>query len=336
MEQDRNTVNQTAPEERNGCCPEPVNTISAPLENHPELQFGASCEFQALLAADMVYIRGGFSEMGTRRSRYAQDRDGPPRRVAVSDFSICRFAITNHIFARFVEETGYRTTAEREGWSFVFEGHLDRPEDYKVSPPHTPWWRQVHGACWKAPEGARSGLDTRENHPVTHVSWHDAVAFCQFTGMRLPREAEWEFAARGGLKQAKYPWGNASHPEGAHRHNVWQGQFPKLDTAEDGYAGTSPVDAFAPNGFGLHNMTGNVWEWCADWFGGLPPKKHRPLRDPKGPDQGPGRVTRGGSFMCHESYCERYFVHSRTFNTSDSSTSHTGFRVVLGTREGKL
>ncbi len=328
-------MNQMASEEKRGCCPTPLDTVAAPPEGHTELPFGASADLQALLAANMVPLRGGFFEMGTRRSRYAPDRDGPPRRVAVSGFSISRFAVTNDIFARFVEETGYQTTAEREGWSFVFEGHLVRPADYTASPPHTPWWRQVHGACWKSPEGPGTGLKARGDHPVTHVSWHDAVAFCQFTGMRLPREAEWEFAARGGLRQAKYPWGNAQRPGDTHPHNVWQGQFPELDTAEDGYAGTAPVDAFAPNGFGLHNMTGNVWEWCADRFGDLPPRKHPPVRDPEGPDHGPGRVTRGGSFMCHASYCERYFVHSRTFNTSDSSTGHTGFRVVLGAAEDK-
>ena len=316
---------------RGKCCPKPKGTIGAAQQFRPSLQLDASSHLQTMLATDLVFVRGGFFEMGTRRSKYAQDRDGPPRKIAVSDFSIGRFCVTNRIFARFVEETGYKTTAEHEGWSFVFEGHLNRPQEYDVSALHTPWWRKVPGSCWKAPEGPGSGLEARKNHPVTHVSWYDAVAFCQFTGMRLPREAEWEFAARGGLKKAKYPWGNRAVPDGAHRHNIWQGRFPEIDTAEDGYAGTSPVDTFAPNGYGIHNMTGNVWEWCADWFGDLPAKKHPPERDPERTANGPGRVMRGGSFMCHASYCERYFVHSRTFNTSDSSTGHIGFRVVQDT-----
>jgi formylglycine-generating enzyme required for sulfatase activity len=186
----------------------------------------------------------------------------------------------------------------------------------------------VHGATWDHPEGPESDLDGREDHPAIHLNWFDALAFCNFTGCRLPTEAEWEFAARGGLARKQFPWGNALEPGGAHRHNVWQGRFPDDNSAEDGFVGTAPADAFPPNGYGLYNMTGNVWEWCADWFGPPPPTPPPPLpiRNPRGPEAGPGRVTRGGSYLCHSSYCERYKVHSRTHNTPDTSTGNLGFR----------
>jgi formylglycine-generating enzyme required for sulfatase activity len=168
----------------------------------------------------------------------------------------------------------------------------------------------VHGATWRAPEGPGSDLDGRLDHPVVHVSWHDAVAYCAWSGKRLLTEAEWEYAARGGLVQKRYPWGDELTPGGRHMCNIWQGQFPVRNTAEDGYRGTAPVDAFEPNGFGLYNVSGNVWEWCADPWGG------------------DGRVMRGGSYMCHDSYCNRYRVAARTRNTADSSGGNLGFRCA--------
>ena len=312
----------------NGCCPGPRGRVEASPQWPGTEAARASEGLRRMIASDMVTLKGGFFEMGARRTRYAPDQDGPPRRVALSPFAISRVAVSNAVFARFVTESGYRTTAEREGWSFVFQGHLADPSAHPETPPGTPWWRKVAGACWHAPEGPGSGIEARWEHPVTHVSWDDATAFCVFTGTRLPTEAEWEYAARGGLRRMKYPWGNALQPGGTHCHNVWQGPFPEVDTAEDGFAGPAPVTAFEPNGYGLWNMTGNVWEWCADWFGALPEARRPPPRDPSGPESGPGRVMRGGSFMCHASYCERYFVHSRTMNTPDSSTGHIGFRVA--------
>ena len=197
---------------------------------------------------------------------YRDDGEGPVRRLRLDPFWIDAYAVSNADFARFVEATEHVTEAERFGWSFVFGGLL--PDDF---PPtrgvaHAPWWRQAEGADWRRPEGPQSDLDGRLDHPVVHVSWNDVQAYCTWAGKRLPTEAEWEYAARGGLEGKLFPWGDELEPGGEHRMNVWQGAFPADNTAADGFYGTCPVDAFPPNGFGLHNMTGNVWEWCADWF----------------------------------------------------------------------
>jgi formylglycine-generating enzyme required for sulfatase activity len=189
-----------------------------------------------------------------------------------------------------------------------------------------PWWREVEGACWYQPEGPGSSIDTRADHPVVHVSWHDAMAYCRWAGARLPTDAEWECAARGGLHQNRFAWGDDLTPNGQHRCNIWQGRFPMLNSTDDGHYGTAPVDAFEPNGYGLFNVCGNVWEWCADWF-----DNHfsgADLNNPRGPVQGHRRVIRGGSFLCHESYCNRYRVAARSSNTPDATTSHTGFRCA--------
>ena len=172
-----------------------------------------------------------------------------------------------------------------------------------------PWWRQVEGADWRHPEGPQSTLDDRADHPVVHVSWNDARAYCAWAGKRLPTEAEWEYAARGGLEQQPFPWGDELEPDGEHRMNVWQGTFPARQHRGDGYLGTAPVDAFPPNGYGLHNMTGNVWEWCADWFD--PSSTPRARATTRGPATGTHRLMRGGSYLCHASYCYRYRVAAR-------------------------
>jgi len=310
-----------------GCAP-PGAGMAAPAA--PLIGRTASDDLKAAVSALLVPLRGGFFEMGARQSRYPADLDAPQRKVQLSTFRIGRTVVTNSLYARFAAETGYRSLAEREGWSYVFHLLLPDPARYPNSPPRTPWWRQVHGATWDQPEGPDSSVTGREDHPALHLCWFDAMAFCDFTGTRLPTEAEWEFAARGGLARKQFPWGNALEPGGAHRHNVWQGRFPDENSAEDGFVGTAPADAFPPNGYGLFNMTGNVWEWCADWFGPPPPSPPAPLpiRNPKGPASGPGRVTRGGSYLCHASYCERYKVHSRTQNTPDTSTGNLGFRIA--------
>ena len=279
----------------------------------------------------MVLLPGGDFLMGTNsREGYAADGEGPARTEHLRPFWIDSTTVSNDRFAAFVAATGYKSEAERFGWSFVFGGLL--PPDF---PPtrgvvEAPWWRQVHGADWRHPEGPASSVADRASHPAVHVSWGDARAYCRWAGKRLPTEAEWEYAARGGLVQARYPWGDKLTPDGVHRMNVWQGTFPSRNIVEDEFFGTAPVDAFPPNGFGLYNMTGNVWEWCADWFS---PDFHRQhgkscRENPAGPPSGDRKVTRGGSYLCHKSYCFRYRVAARSSNTPDSSAGNIGFRAV--------
>jgi formylglycine-generating enzyme len=272
-------------------------------------------------------LDGGTFTMGADDSPYPADGEGPPRKVTLSPFELAATAVTVAEFAAFVEASGHTTDAERFGWSFVFAGFLPPDAAPTRGAAATPWWRQVFGAHWRRPEGPRSDTRKRADHPVVHVSHADALAYCSWAGVRLPTEAEWEYAARGGLEQQPYPWGDERDPGGAFRMNIWRGSFPDRNTAADGYAGTCPADAFEPNGFGLFNMTGNVWEWCADWFS---PGFHKrgPRENPTGPPVGQARVLRGGSHMCHESYCLRYRTSARMGNTPDSSSGNTGFRVA--------
>jgi formylglycine-generating enzyme len=265
-------------------------------------------------AAGMLVLPGGVFRMGTEDADgFPADDEGPIREVEVASFAIDPFAVTNTRFAEFVEATGYRTDAEQYGWSFVFAKFLPgRLRKESPRPESAPWWCGVQGACWRHPEGPGSDLSDRWEHPVVHISWNDAAAYCEWAGKRLPVEAEWEYAARGGLDQARFPWGDELEPGGEHRCNVWQGQFPVRNTEADGYAGTAPVDAFEPNGFGLHNVAGNVWEWCANPFA-------------EGVES---RAMRGGSYLCHDSYCNRYRVAARSANTPDSSSGNLGFRCV--------
>ncbi|MCZ2838986.1 formylglycine-generating enzyme family protein [Modestobacter sp. VKM Ac-2985] len=276
----------------------------------------------------MVDLPGGAFRMGTEDADgFPSDGEGPVRTVELSPFLIDRYAVSNTDFAAFVAATGYVTEAERFGWSYVFAGFLPG-ELRRISPRPdvTPWWAAVTGADWRRPEGPGSSVDEREDHPVVHVSWDDAAAYAGWAGKRLPTEAEWECAARGGLDQRRYPWGDVLTPDGAHRANIWQGRFPVKNTTEDGFAGTAPVDAFPPNGLGLHQMAGNVWEWCADWWGTDHPTGQ--VRDPAGPAAGPGKVMRGGSYLCHDSYCNRYRVAARTRNELGAAGGNTGFRCA--------
>lgn len=286
------------------CCPPPRSGDSLPLGEH--------LTKNPADATGLVPLPGGSFRMGTDDpDGFPSDGEGPVRQVTVAPFAIDRYALTNREFGSFVEATGYDTDAERFGWTYVFARFL--PSDVRrvsTRPQETPWWCAVRGAYWARPEGPDSTLDDRLDHPVVHVSWRDAMEFCHWAGRRLPTEAEWEFAARGGLDQARYPWGDELTPGGEHRCNIWQGRFPVHDDAADGYSGTAPVDAFEPNGFGLYNISGNVWEWCADW---ITPER---------------RSMRGGSYLCHDSYCNRYRVAARSGNTPDSSSGNLGFRTA--------
>ena len=282
--------------------------------------------------ARMVSLPGGTFLMGTEDpDGNPQDGEGPVRAVTLDPFRIDRHPVTNAQFAKFISATHYTTEAERFGWSFVFWSHVPR-ERFRALVEDTvagaPWWCVVRGAQWDAPEGPGSDVQKRGDYPVVHVTWNDAQAYCAWSGQRLPTEAEWEYAARGGLEQKRYPWGDQLRPDGTHRCNIWQGEFPQHDTGEDGFAGTCPVQTFLPNGFGLYSVTGNTWEWCADWFDASFHQTASKL-NPKGPPQGDARVMKGGSFLCHESYCNRYRLGARTSTTPDSSTANIGFRCAL-------
>jgi formylglycine-generating enzyme len=277
--------------------------------------------------AEMVRLDGGRFLMGSESPEaFAIDGEGPVRQVLLDPFYISRFPVTNVQFAEFVSRTGYVTEAQRWGWSFVFRNHV--PEAHRgPAAAATPWWVRVDGADWLKPEGPDHAQQERPHHPVVQVSWNDAQAYCDWAGVRLPTEAEWEFAARGGLEQKTYPWGDELMPGGRHACNIWQGKFPDVDLAEDGFSAPAPVDSFAPNGYGLYTLVGNVWEWCADYFH---PQWHQTATrvNPVGPSSGTARVMRGGSYLCHASFCFRYRNAARTANTPDSATGNIGFRVV--------
>lgn len=277
-----------------------------------------------------VLVDGGAFLMGSDSpDAMLRDGEGPVREVAIEPFLVDPVAVTNADFLTFARATGYVTDAERLGSSFVFYGFVAQSAQSHVlgSPEAAPWWMMVSGASWKAPHGPGSDITGLLDHPVVHVSHNDAVAFSDWAGVRLPTEAEWEFAARGGLVQRRFPWGDDLCPGGEWRCNIWQGEFPATNSADDGFIGTAPADAYQPNGHGLFNMTGNVWEWCSDWFS---PDFHvtAPRIQPTGPETGELRILRGGSYLCHASYCNRYRVSARTGSTPDSSTGHTGFRCV--------
>ena len=289
-------------------------------------------EPREVMLARMVELPGGTFLMGTDYAEgFPDDGEGPVREVTLAPFRIDVKPVTNEVFAKFVAATGYVTEAEKFGWSFVFWLHIPKSR-FKELVENTvaaaPWWCKVHGAKWDTPEGPGSSVAGREQHPVVHVSWNDAQAFCAWSGQRLPTEAEWEYAARGGLVQKIYPWGDSLRPGGKHRCNIWQGEFPNKDTGEDGWKGTCPVDAFQANEYGLFSVTGNVWEWNADWFDRAF-HADGPRENPRGPEMGSAKVMKGGSFLCHKSYCNRYRVAARSSNTPDSSTSNIGFRCAL-------
>jgi formylglycine-generating enzyme required for sulfatase activity len=277
-----------------------------------------------------VQLAGGSFAMGSDGPETVPaDGEGPARRVTLRPFAIAATTVTNREFAAFVRATRYVTDAERLGTSFVF--FLQVPEPARRVARQVvrglPWWLPVEHACWQRPEGPGTQVLDRPDHPVVHVSWNDAQAYCAWAGTRLPSEAEWEFAARGGAEGTRFPWGDDLCAEGVPRCNVFRGRFP--DAPADGWMpAPQPVRSGEPNGFGLFNVCGNVWEWCADWYS---PGYHAetPAIDPVGVRPGDRRSLRGGSFLCHDSYCNRYRLSARHANTPESAASNIGFRVVV-------
>lgn len=277
----------------------------------------------------LIALPGGCFRMGADGIEgYAADGEGPSLIVEVAPFRIAATTVTNRQFADFVRATRYVTDAERLGTSFVF--YLQVPEAIRAAgrqaPSGLPWWLEIEHASWQRPEGPGSHIHARADHPVVHVSWHDAQAYCAWSGTRLPTEAEWEYAARGGLAGKRYPWGDDLAPGGEAQCNIWQGGFPNAPAA--GWSpGPVAARAFKSNGYGLYNLAGNVWEWCADWFS---PTYFldATARDTAHAAPTGRRSMRGGSFLCHESYCNRYRVAARGSNTPASASSNCGFRVA--------
>jgi formylglycine-generating enzyme required for sulfatase activity len=278
----------------------------------------------------LVALGAGTFTMGADDGPHPQDGEGPSRQVTLDTFSIAPLTVTNAQFRQFVHETGYKTVAEHAGKSFVFDMLL--PDEARERAPalQAPWWCEIAGACWHLPEGSHGkSITTRADHPVVHIALPDAQAYCDWAGLCLPTEAQWEYAARGGLDAQPFPWGDALEPDGNHRSNVWQGTFPHTNSAQDGFVGTAPAQSYTPNGFGLYAMTGNVWEWSRDRFTAL--HSPRPQTNPRGPLNGNRAVAKGGSYLCHASYCHRYRTSSRQALDPFTTAGNLGFRVASTT-----
>ena len=265
----------------------------------------------------MVEVPGGTFTMGTNSPVFVADSEGPARATTVNSFQLDVHEVSNNEFNLFVKETGYVTEAEKFGDSFVPEFFLSEETKTEIlkAVADAPWWLPVSGADWRHPEGRDSDLSSRGDHPVVHVSWNDATAYCAWAGKRLPTEAEWERACRAGKEERLFPWGNKWRPSDKYLANIWTGNFPQLNTVEDGWRGTNPVTEFPPSKFGHKNMIGNVWEWTEDWW----------------TEERVDKVKKGGSFMCHKDYCYRYRCAARSQNTPDSSAHNLGFRCARDT-----
>jgi len=321
-------------EEKKSCCM-PTNPAPAPCCGGEVKSVDEALSKRASHYGDhseMVLVDSGAFLMGTD-SEEGWDADGekPVREVNLRSYWISKCCVTNREFGEFIDDTGFVTEAERFGWTYVFRILLSKSVLKRLKPQNVQgleWWYGIEGAYWRKPEGSGSNIKKRMDHPAVHISWNDAVAYCKWKGHRLPTEAEWEKAARGGLEQKLYAWGDELTPEGKHRCNIWQGQFPNSNSAEDGYIGAAPVKSFRANGFGMYNVAGNVWEWCHDWYATENSASRNGL-DPQGPDGGDRKVMKGGSYLCHNSYCNRYRVAARTSNTPDTSTGNMGFRTAM-------
>ncbi len=275
---------------------------------------------------DPIPVDGGLAFVGTDDPQIAVDGEGKRRQVHLDDFQLEAQTVTNARFADFVDATGYVTEAERFGWSVVFAGLLPMRAVRKDSASATPWWQRVDGASWRTPEGPESTLEGRMDHPVVQVSWADARAFASWVGGRLPSEAEWEHAA-GSADGRRFTWGNDEPDDETVLCNIWQGRFPHENTCRDGYMGTAPARSFAPSERGLYNLLGNVWEWTADPFRVRSLSRSARLRNDQA-TQLSEKVLKGGSFLCHRSYCYRYRIAARMALTPDSAASNAGFRVA--------
>lgn len=268
----------------------------------------------------MSLIPGGKYLIGTNEPVFEDDKEGPEREVELERFYLDKYEVSNSDFQDFVKQTGYVTEAEKFGDSFVFKilispGVQQEYEDFRVL--QAPWWYKVKDVNWKQPEGVGSSIKERLDHPVVHVSWNDADSYCTWRKKRLPTEAEWEAACRGGKKRKLFPWGNKLMPNGQHWMNIWQGEFPDSNTADDGAISTCPVDKYRQNEFDLYNIVGNAWEWTIDpWTAADTTKEN------------PDRVKKGGSYLCHKSYCYRYRCAARSQNSQDSSAGNLSFRCA--------
>lgn len=279
------------------------------------------------ISFDTSDIPGGESIHGTDYPLIELDEESPRRIKHIRPFRMMQTAVSNAMFKDFVDDTGFKTEAERLGWSYVFYKQL--PERFALTQATVgaQWWRKVNGARWNKLCGPDAEIECEPEHPVVHVSWNDANAFASWAGGRLPTEAEWEHAARGGLGDVPFPWGTKEPNDADFQPcNIWQGQFPTSNSCEDGYAATAPVRSFEPNGYGLYNMCGNVWEWSSGRLKitGRSEAAQRHAKHYKG-----CKLLKGGSFLCHKSYCFRYRIAARSGTTPDSTSSHQGFRLVF-------
>lgn len=328
------------------------DSVNNSLDNYQNITFNGDTS-----TTGMVKIPSGTFMMGGDNEQADKD-EFPKHKVTVDGFFMDEHEVTNAQFKKFVDATGYITTAERKpNWEDLkkqLPPNTPKPDESQLvaaslvfTPPnhainlndYSQWWSWISGANWKHPEGPKSNIEGKENYPAVHISWDDAMSYCKWTGKRLPTEAEWEYAARGGMKNKIYPWGNEAIYIGMAKANSWDGIFPNANSGKDGFKNLAPVKQFPPNGYKLYDMAGNVWEWCSDWYRNdyyESVNKPEGVKNPKGPADSydpaepytPKKVSRGGSYMCNDSYCSGYRVARRMKSSYDSGLSNMGFRCV--------